>query len=525
MNILHPNSNLPNALPSPYLTSIITVLVGPSSKEFKVHLGVISESRVLASKCRAISIWHQLSLPDVDPSVFELALCYMYGKDYKEYFSPSNPMPKKSDAKAAAFRRHSLVYCFARKYELDGLNALATKNIKDLGQVDYQSVFLAAKEAYKRLPDDESWFRDCFKVETKRALRGNPELFRQPWMVDAIKEESGNFSLDLFTSLAERYEKIITRIMAVPPDPKSSPRLSSRWFSPNLNRRGSTSSTNSCSTDWKGGDTDSEDDSATDATSGDEIARIEQSSCVEDYTPGEESPCIVEEYPEVEQVYPIEDAPTAETSYPAEAATVEDIVEILEKRLSEVEPAEEKASEEPQIEIASAEEAPCHQEEASHEEASALIAQLPANTDTVSPLAEETNNDSGYAEPNHPGYWDSWSAWPSTKWKKNKEKKGRRLLIEEDDLSREPIPEPATCTEDPAPAEELAMPPEEAPAETEAVEDIPVKEVPVDEYAAAAEPADYEPVNGAADINDFCYDPPVEGMYTACPKHPCHTVS
>jgi hypothetical protein len=497
---------------------------------------VISESRVLASKCQAVSIWHQLSLPDVDPSIFELALCYMYGKDYKDYFSPSNPPPKKPDAKAAAFRRHSLVYCFARKYELDGLNALATKNIKDLGQVDYHSVFLAAKEAYKRLPDDESWFRDCFKVETKRALRGNHELFRQPWMVDTIKEESGNFILDLFTSLTERYEKTIARIMAVAPDPKSSPRLS-RWFSPNLNRRGSTSSTNSCSTDWKKGDTDWEDDSATDATSGDEIVRIEQSSCVEDYTPGEESPCIfeessciveespciVEEYPEVEQVYPIEDAPTAEASYPAEAAT-EVIVEVLEKALSEVEPAEEKASKEPQIEIASAEEATCHQEEASHEEASALIAQLPAGTDTVLPLAEEANNDSGYAEPNHPDNWDPWSAWTPKKSKKNKKKKGRRLLIEEDDLSREPIPEPATCTEDPAPAEELAMPPEEAPAETEAVEEISVKEVPVGEYAAAAEPADYEPVNEAVDINDFCYGPPVEGMYTGCPKHPCYIV-
>jgi hypothetical protein len=504
-------------------------LVGSPSKEFQVHSGVISESRVLASKCQALFTWQKFSLPDVDASVFELALCYMYGKDYKDYFSPSNPAPRKSDARAAAFKRHSLVYCFARKYELDGLNALATKNIKDLGQVDYPSVFWAAKEAYKRFPDDESWFRDCFKVETRRALRVNHELFRESWILDTIAEGGGNFSLDLFTTMADRYEKIISRVMAVGPEPKSSPSLS-RWFSPNLNRRGGTSSANSCSTDWRGQDTDFEDDSATDATSGDEIIRVEQSSCAEDYTPSEESPCVVAEYPEVEQAYPIEDAATAETSYPTEAAMGEETVEVLEKALLEAEPAE-KASEEPQIDIASAEEAAYDEEEAAQKEASSFIPQLPAETDAVSPFAEEVDNDSGHPESNHPHNWDPWGARTFRKSKKDKKKKVQCLLAQEDDLWGEPIPQPATSAEKQPLAEELPMPLEEKAAEAEAAEGIPVEEVlieeaPVDEYAvAAAATYDMDSLAAAADTNNLRVDPPVECTRTARPKLPYRTVS
>jgi hypothetical protein len=174
---------------------------------------VLSQSAVLESEYQALTSWNRsVELLDVDASVFELALCHMYGRDYREYFSRSNPRPNKTDAETAAFKRHSLLYCFARKYQLTGLTMLATKNIKDLGQVEYQSVLAAAREAYKQFPDDESWFRDYFTEATKKALTECNDLPHKPWILDAFREEKGDFTVDLFTALMEGYGKVLSRV-------------------------------------------------------------------------------------------------------------------------------------------------------------------------------------------------------------------------------------------------------------------------------------------------------------------------
>lgn len=173
---------------------------------------MLSQSAVLESEYQALVTWDQsVELLDVDPSVFELALCHMYGRDYREYFSPSNPRPNKTDAEAAAFKRHSLLYCFARKYQLNVLTMLATKNITDLGQVEYQSVLAAAREAYKQFPDDESWFRDYFREATRKALTEYNDLLRKPWVLDIFREEKGDFVVDLFTALTEGHGKGLSR--------------------------------------------------------------------------------------------------------------------------------------------------------------------------------------------------------------------------------------------------------------------------------------------------------------------------
>jgi hypothetical protein len=135
----------------------------------------------------------------------------MYGGDYREYFSPSNPRPNKTDTEAVAFKRYSLLYCFARKYQINALAMLATKDITDLGQVEYQSVLAAAREAYKQFPDDESWFRGYFREATKKALTEYNDLQREPWVLDAVREERGNFAVDLFIALTGGYEKGLSR--------------------------------------------------------------------------------------------------------------------------------------------------------------------------------------------------------------------------------------------------------------------------------------------------------------------------
>jgi hypothetical protein len=349
------------------------------SKHFQVHSGVLSQSIVLESQCQVLSSRDpKLSLPDVDPSIFELALCYMYGRNYGDYFSLGNPKPRKADADATAFQRHSLLYCFARKYQLSGLVVLTTKNIKALGRIEYQSVFAAAKQAYKKLPAEESWFRKCFKDETKRALMDDRELARESWVVDTIREENGNFASDIFTALMEGYEQIISSGIGIGPGSVSAQKLS-RWFSPNLSRATDAHSIQSSSTDWTAGDTNSERDSNTDDLGDDEVVSVDGSSCVEDPTPAGESPCAVEAFPEVEPTCAVENASAAETLYP--------------------------------VEIAIRGEAPPYEEGPPQEEALADAPEEMADGDEVPASALEVEICSDEAVPEHLDECDIWETW------------------------------------------------------------------------------------------------------------------
>src|SRR5271156_288223 len=179
--------------PSPYRTPIISISIGSGATIFQVHSGVLSESPVLYSRSRSLSL-NPFSLPHIDPSVFELALCYLYGRKYEEYSSPSNPALKGADAKPGAFRRHVLLYCFAQEFQLDRLTALTIENIEHMGQVDYQAILSVAKQAYQQLPGNESWFRSYFKEESKRAFAENLDLRRKSWVLDIFKEGNGDLA-------------------------------------------------------------------------------------------------------------------------------------------------------------------------------------------------------------------------------------------------------------------------------------------------------------------------------------------
>ena len=295
-------------------------MVGSPPKEFKVHSGVLSKSVVLVSQYQALPASDHLSLPSVDPSVFESALCYMYSGEHCEYFSPSHPVPKKAAAKAAAFQQDCMLYCFARNYQLERLVTLTIKKIKSLGRIGYHSVFSAAKEAYKQLPGDESWFRDCFKQETKKALRDVRDLAHEPWLLDAFREDNGSFILDLFTAMTEGYETIISKGIARGHRSASATKIL-RWFSPNLNPDANDFSAGSSSVDWAEDRSTSNRDETADETEGDETTSVAGSFCVEGLTPSGDSGCVVEAFPEVAPAEPIEvaeeaDAPQEEVAVP-----------------------------------------------------------------------------------------------------------------------------------------------------------------------------------------------------------------
>lgn len=411
----------------------------------------------------------------------------MYGRDYKGYFSPANPIPKKSDARAAAFKRHSLLYCFARNFELEGLVTLTIKNIKDLGPVDYESIFSTAKETYKQLPNEESWFRDCFKVETKRALKDSRDLVREPWVIDAFREETGNFTTDLFTALTEGLEKIISKAASTGSGPRPSPKLL-RWFSPNLSHAAYVNRADSSSEEWTEGETASERDSLTDETSDDEIMSVKGDSCMEELTPAEESPDIVEAGPE-EPAYVVEDAPVEESPYPVEAAIPE-----------------EPAYDEP---------------EPTHLEVPIAGSEETADIDGVPASAPEAEICSTYSKPADDYGWNTLRTWNSFRsMKEYKKTRKSQPFLGLAEFCTEPVPEPELVVEECAPTEEVpeaaeetlaeAAPAAEVAAETESAEDPYVEECAAAALPAEPEAAEEKPAEAVPAETEAAEDPYIE---------------
>jgi hypothetical protein len=148
--------------------------------------------------------WQTLSLPDTDPAIFELALSFLYRGNYKDYSSSTNPMPKSGQSKALELKIHTLLYCFASLYKLDGLVALTIENIIGSGDVPYVDILGAAKEAYQQLPEDDVWYREYFKDETRNEMSDNVDLVQEPWIVEVFREGRGRLAVDLFTTLTDR---------------------------------------------------------------------------------------------------------------------------------------------------------------------------------------------------------------------------------------------------------------------------------------------------------------------------------
>ncbi|KKZ59962.1 hypothetical protein EMCG_00802 [[Emmonsia] crescens] len=203
--------------PSPYETEIVRVLVGPISDQrvFLVHLGILDQSPSLRSRMHptaTVGEHHSISLVDTDPVVFELILRFLYTGKYQKCPYPSQIFPtseqddtNKWSGADKAFELHSLLYCFAREYEMDELSALVQTNIENMTQVPYRNVLDVAKHAYPKLPqnDDDDAYREKFRHETRVAMKENKNITRESWVLDVFWSEHGNLTVDLFTTLTE----------------------------------------------------------------------------------------------------------------------------------------------------------------------------------------------------------------------------------------------------------------------------------------------------------------------------------
>lgn len=183
----------------PYATSIVTVEVGTQSesKQYSVHSGILSRHRELS---RGIELGI-ISISDTDPTIFELVLNFLYTGDYQYYSSSTLPRPEGGLASSLELEMHSFLYCFGGRYKLDGLVSLTMKNIEDFKGIPYRNVLDTARKIYRKLPEDDTWYRDYLKNETRNAMRENVDLTQEPWILDAFKEDNGRITVDLFTTL------------------------------------------------------------------------------------------------------------------------------------------------------------------------------------------------------------------------------------------------------------------------------------------------------------------------------------
>jgi hypothetical protein len=164
-----------------------------------VHSGILSQCAEL-SRCIE---WEGIPLSDTDPAIFELVLSFLYTGDYRYYSSSTIPRPQDGHTKAWELEKHSLLYCFASRYKLDRLLGLTIENIEGMRRVAYVSVLDAARKMYHKLPEDDRWYRDYFKNETRNALRENMDLVQESWILDVFREEKGRLTVDLFTTLTD----------------------------------------------------------------------------------------------------------------------------------------------------------------------------------------------------------------------------------------------------------------------------------------------------------------------------------
>ncbi|KAL2367235.1 hypothetical protein RJZ57_008423, partial [Blastomyces gilchristii] len=203
---------------SPYETDIVQVHVGPigGQRAFHVHLGILNQAPSLSSKINPTTCsareHNSISLVNTDPGIFELVLMFLYIGKYLDCPYPPllfRSLERNNDNQWPGadmeFEMHSLLYCFAQEYKMDELSALALISIENMTQVPYLNVLDVAKKAYPKLPDadNDDAYRERFRHETRVAMKENKDLIREPWVLDVFRNEHGNLTVDLFTTLTE----------------------------------------------------------------------------------------------------------------------------------------------------------------------------------------------------------------------------------------------------------------------------------------------------------------------------------
>ena len=108
------------------------------------------------------------------------------------------------DEFSANFKAHAEIYCLATKYNLHELASLAMVQMVTGDKLDFKGLVEIAKVIYPKLPDDDIRFSVYFKAQASTAIRENPLVAEEPWILDIYENGGGRLAVDFFRTFVAR---------------------------------------------------------------------------------------------------------------------------------------------------------------------------------------------------------------------------------------------------------------------------------------------------------------------------------
>lgn len=184
---------------SPYLTTLVSLLIGPKKARFRVPRAFLSESpqwsRPHSPEFSGWSDEDNIDLPGVNEEVGHTLVHYLYTGTFQKLQSPED------DDLTAELKNNVHLYGIATNYGLVGLKELALEKIQTQeGLGDIFDTLVAIKEASKTLPQDDLGLKPYIKKELKAALESDDTLFEKERFLELFGE-------------AKQFDRILIRIV------------------------------------------------------------------------------------------------------------------------------------------------------------------------------------------------------------------------------------------------------------------------------------------------------------------------
>ncbi|KAL5332341.1 hypothetical protein BJX70DRAFT_404700 [Aspergillus crustosus] len=135
-------------------------------------------------KCNPFLFPPTIALDDIDGDIGHTVVHFLCTGQYETLSSAPDENSSSLDLE---YRRSVQTYHAARTHGLHGLENLAIKYIRSLGEsISIFQILRVAKTVFSKLPKDETWFRDYLQQNLQDALMHDKNLFKKDELHAAI---------------------------------------------------------------------------------------------------------------------------------------------------------------------------------------------------------------------------------------------------------------------------------------------------------------------------------------------------
>lgn len=177
--------------------------VGSGLQIFSVHEAIISPLNLSFS-----SVWDyepRFEIRELDSDVFELLLAYLYRGSFQERHCSIHWDEKSDVIKILELRRSILLFGCACKFGLTDLMAQAKKVIEK-SVVRYQNFLSIAAQMYRAFPQDDLWFGEHVRAQTRCAVEADAGLAQEAWLIEIMRQETTPLVRHLFSAFTSAKE-------------------------------------------------------------------------------------------------------------------------------------------------------------------------------------------------------------------------------------------------------------------------------------------------------------------------------